>query len=150
MDERHVPLTIDAEGKVTGVGETALTRALRESREREENATRGPWVEDIRYLEARVPGGRPFGEVIAEFRCWAREAATEENDEANARFAAHARTWEPRFRKMVEAARGFCSAASACTCEVDPAHGVTQVCVACAVLLEFEKIAREGQGVGRD
>lgn len=76
-------------------------------RERCNAATPGPWTnENSSYIFARIPGGRPNGEGIANFHDYARRTLTHEQNTANAAFAAHAREDVPALLDLVDELRG--------------------------------------------
>lgn len=69
---------------------------------RAEKATPGPWDnEACEYIYARVPKGRPNGEMIAQFSTYSHHLDRLVNI-ANARFAATARTDVPRLLAEIE------------------------------------------------
>ena len=63
------------------------------------------WVAEGTYVSGRVPNGRPNGEIIGRFQPSRSGIISVEQDEANAEFAAHARSDLPAALEALEEAR---------------------------------------------
>ncbi|KKK47592.1 hypothetical protein LCGC14_3153620 [marine sediment metagenome] len=75
------------------------------ARERCEAATPEPWVAELDYVSALIPGKRPNGEIIGRLQPSISDLFSREQEYANAEFAAHARSDLPAALEVLEAIR---------------------------------------------
>lgn len=75
---------------------------LAEIRARAEAATPGPWRQDVMYVDAVVPQGRPGGEVIIQCYPTVRHLNAVVPVKANAAFVAHSRKDVPELLAEIE------------------------------------------------
>lgn len=79
---------------------TSLEQAIEESKKLESLATKGPWIDGGLGKTGTLPDlkAMPFGAPL-----YAKPTSDEE-------FIAHARTWEPKYRRMVEIVKNYLTA----------------------------------------
>ncbi len=77
------------------------------AKKRCEAASKGPWASEGPggWVSGPIPGGRPNGEIIGRFRLERTGLHYEQDDQANADFAAHARTDLPAALEALEEAQ---------------------------------------------
>lgn len=113
--------------------ESYLNKALRESREREEKATPGRWklwANEVRWDKG---GDSDLDKSV-------HVVLTQNPRTFDTQWIAHARTWEPRFRRMLERAKAALDEAHPITCT----DNVDERCLICHALDHLEAIAKEG------
>ena len=76
------------------------------AKKRCEAATEGPWIAELDYVAAFIPGKRPNGEIIGRWQTSISGLLSDEQRQANAEFAAHARSDLPAALEALEEAQG--------------------------------------------
>ena len=75
-----------------------------------EAALKGPWTAELDYVSAFIPGKRPNGEIIGRWQTSISGLLSDEQRQANAEFAAAARTNVPQLVAALQEAQKQVSA----------------------------------------
>ena len=83
-----------------------------------EAASDGPWTAELDYVSAFIPGKRPNGEIIGRWQTSISGLLSNEQRQANAEFAADARTDVPMLVAALEEAQGrYADGTGTCYCD---------------------------------